>query len=364
MEGTVEVKICYLSSVNSPHTIKWCKFFSEKQHEIHLITFDQGEIENVNVHYIDLKITSQSSRIKKLAFLFSFKKVKKIIKEINPDIIHAHRTTGYAFVSALSNFHPYILSVWGSDVYDLPKNPIYKKFVQFNLKKSDYIFSTSKAMKGRVNELIKKEVIVTPFGVDINLFRPVNGFKNDQKKIIGTVKTLSPKYGIDYLIRAFKIVKERNVDANLELHIAGRGEQEMQLKKLCRALKIDKQVKFLGFLNQEKVIETFNSFDISVFPSNSESFGVAAVEAQACGVPVIVSNVGGLPEATKPGFSSLVVESKNEGQLADAIEQLLNNNQLRKDMARNARKFVEENYNINDNFGKVESIYQRILNEN
>ena len=72
--------------------------------------------------------------------------------------------------------------------------------------------------------------------------------------------------------------------------------------------------------------------------------------------------MGGLPEATKPGFSSILVERKNEKQLADAIENLVNDDKLRRKMGKKARIFVEENYDINDNFGEVEYIYKRIIN--
>lgn len=355
------MRICYLSGANSPHTVKWCNFFSKKGHEIHLISFDKGEIDNVKIHHIDLKIESSSSRIKKIRYLFAFNRIRQLINEIQPDILHAHRTTGYAFVAGMSNFHPYILSVWGSDVYDLPENIIYKKFVQYNLNKADYIFSTSKAMKNQVNKLVKREVIVTPFGVDIDKFRPLNKIKNNNKIIVGTIKTLSPKYGIEYLIKAFKIVQDSN-NMDLELQIAGKGEQEEDLKKLCKELKLEDRVKFLGYLNQNEVIGTFNRFDIAVFPSISESFGVAAVEAQACGVPVIVSNVGGLPEATAPNYSSILVEKGDVEHLAREINKLVNDHVLRKEMGKNAREFIEKTYNIEDNFGKVEQIYEKILN--
>ena len=359
------MKICYLSGANSPHTVKWCKFFSNRGHEVHLISFDKGHIDNVIMHNIDLKVDSSSNRIKKIRYLFTFNRVRKLIKEIQPDIIHAHRATGYAFLAGVSKFHPYILSVWGSDVYDLPKNLMLKKFIQYNLNKADYIFSTSKAMKSQVQKLLitNKEIILTPFGVDINAFKPLNKVKNNDKIIIGTIKTLNPKYGIDILIKAFKIVKDSDINVDIELQIAGKGEQEKELKKLCRELNLEQNVKFLGYLNQKEVIDTFNKFDIAVFPSTFESFGVAAVEAQACGVPVIVSNVGGLPEATAPNYSSILVEKENPDQLAKEIIKLVNNHDLRKEMSKNAREFVEKTYNIEDNFGSVETVYKKIINE-
>jgi glycosyltransferase involved in cell wall biosynthesis len=356
------MRICFLSNVNSPHTKKWCSYFSMKQHEVHLISFDDGEIENVCVHHIDVNITRNSSRLKKMGYLFCSSKVKKLLDEIQPDILHAHRATGYAFVAGMSNFHPYILSVWGGDVYDLPKNILYKRFVQYNLNKADYIFSTSKAMKNQVHSLVDKEVIVTPFGVNTKVFRPIVEIKSEKRIVIGIVKTLRKEYGIDYLIRAFKVVTLENPGVNMELHIAGKGHAEPQLRELCKELKIDNQVRFLGYLNQEQVVTALNSFDLAVFPSvGNESFGVAAVEAQACGVPVIVSNIGGLPEATAPNYSSILVEKGNVEQLAREISRLVNNHELRKEMGRNAREFVKKTYNIEDNFGEVERIYEKIV---
>lgn len=359
------MKICYLSGVNSPHTKKWCEFFLEKNHEVHLISFDKGSIPGVTVHHIDLNITVNSNRIKKIKYLFSYPKVKKILSEIRPDLVHAHRATGYAFVAAMSKYHPYVLSVWGSDVYEFTDNPIAKKLVQFNLKNADYIFSTSYSMKSQVKKLVNRDVIVTPFGVDIEFFKPKQHNKETNKLVIGTIKTLDEKYGIKYLIKAFKIVLEKSIDQDIELIIAGKGNQKDELKNLCHKLGIEDKVNFLGYINQEDVVNTFNKFDIAIFPSilDSESFGVAAVEAQACGVPVIVSNVGGLPEATKPNFSSILVEKEDEKLLADAILTLIKNKDLRLKMSKNAREFVENKYNINDNFGDVESFYKKITNK-
>lgn len=143
----------------------------------------------------------------------------------------------------------------------------------------------------------------------------------------------------------------------------GLEHKRIFLLNLCEELDIKENVEFLGFINQEKVIEAFNRFDIAVFPStlDSESFGVAAVEAQACGTPVIVSNVGGLPEATYPNNSSLLVNKKSVDELAVAIEKLIEDDNLRINMGKSGRKFVEDNFNIEDNFNKVDTIYKYII---
>ncbi|HGG0418257.1 glycosyltransferase family 4 protein [Clostridium botulinum] len=359
------MKICYLADANSTHTKKWCKFFKNKEYDIHVISLNDGDIDGVTVHSFnkDLDKIRKGNSFNKISYIKYFNDIKKIIERINPDVVHAHYATSYGLLGALSGFHPYIISVWGSDVYDFPKGSFVKRrMVEYNLSKADIIMSTSKVMAKETSQYTTKNIEITPFGVNIDRFKPFSDkYKKRDNLVVGTVKTLEPKYGIEYLIRAFAKVKQRH--SNIKLEIAGVGAQKDFLLNLCEELDIKENVEFLGFINQEKVIEAFNRFDIAVFPStlDSESFGVAAVEAQACGTPVIVSNVGGLPEATYPNNSSLLVNKKSVDELAVAIEKLIEDDNLRINMGKSGRKFVEDNFNIEDNFNKVDTIYKYII---
>ncbi|MGO1470914.1 MAG: glycosyltransferase family 4 protein, partial [Tissierella sp.] len=240
----------------------------------------------------------------------------------------------------------------------------HKKSIQYVLNRADKILSTSEVMAKETKKYTNKAIEVTPFGVDTNKYKPNDQYKNENKIIIGTVKTLDPKYGVDYLIKAFANSVKNNPDLDLELHIAGKGPQEQELKQLSKKLEVFDKVRFLGFLSEDQVIKTFNSFDIAAFPSifDSESFGVAAVEAGACSVPVIVSNVGGLPEATNPGVSSIVVEKENIEELTSSLDRLINDDLLRIKMGQAGRKYVKEKFEIRDNFGKVNNIYMEFKN--
>lgn len=358
------MKICYLSDANSIHTKKLCYFFRDKGYDVSVISLNDGKIEGVKVYSMSLKIKNVSNTISKIRYLKNVAKIKRLVKEINPDILHAQYATSYGLIGSLVNYKPYILSAWGSDVYDFPKQSvIHKNIVKYNLKKADLLLSTSKVMAEETKKYTDKDILITPFGVDINKFKPNKKDKKSNEIVIGTIKTLEEKYGIEYLIKAFHILTNKHKNLNLKLKIAGKGSKENELKALCKDLKIEDKVEFLGFLHPDKVPDTLNEFDIAVFPSNSESFGVAAVEAQACGIPVIVSNVGGLMESTKPNFSSLVARRKDEVDLADKLEKLVYDDNLRISMGQNARKFVEDNYNVVDNFNYIDEIYKETLKE-
>lgn len=358
------MKICYLADINSAHTHKWLNYFVNKGYDIHVISLGEGEYPGVTVHSLEVQnnVMKEASDKSKLEYLKKIKKVRALIKEINPDILHAHYASSYGLLGAIANYHPYMISVWGSDVYDFPiKSPIHKFIIKYNLKKADCILSTSNVMKIETEKYTNKPIEVTPFGVDINKFIPKKVEK--EEIVIGTIKTLEEKYGVEYLIKAFKEVKERNKDLELKLRIGGTGSQTDYLKELTKKLSIEKEVDFLGFVQPENVVKEFQNFDLAVFPSilDSESFGVAAVEAEACGVPVVVSDVGGLMESTKPNVTSLVAKKKSVEDLADKIENLVLNKELREKMGNDARKFVEENYNLEDNFNHVNEIYTHLF---
>lgn len=357
------MKICYLSDANSIHTKKICNYFINKGYEVSVISLNSGEIAGANVYSMDLKVDKNKSSIKKLTYLKKIMEIKKIVEKINPDIIHAHYASSYGILGRLLNKKPYIVSIWGSDIYDFPKKSIlHKMVIKGNLKAADVIMSTSNVMKREAEKYTDKEILVTPFGVEVNKFKP-NKIKDNQEFVIGTIKSLEDKYGIDYLIKAFNIVKKENSNQKITLKIAGVGSKLEEYKKLTKELKLEKNIEFLGFIREKEIIERFNEFDIACFPSilDSESFGVAAVEAQSCGTAVIVSDVDGLKESTKPGVTSLMVKRKSVEDLAEKINFLVNNPQKRKEMGINAREYVIENYDINKNFEVIDRCYKKII---
>lgn len=359
------MKICYLSDAVSVHTKKWCEFFVKKGYEIVVISLRDGEIPGTKVYSLGAEGYSNKGDFAKFnSYTKRIKQVKEIIAKENPDILHAHYATSYGILGSFINYSPYFLSVWGSDIYSFPrKSFIHKKFLEYNLKKADIILSTSEDMSIEAEKYTDKNIEITPFGVYIDRFKPME-VKRDKAFTVGCIKSFIASYGLEYLIRGFKIFLDKSKDSDALLLLAGRGEQEQELKDLAKELGIEKNIKFLGFINEDEVIETFNKMDVAVFPSiHQESFGVAAVEAQACGTPTIVTDVGGLTEATKPGYSSITVRPKSSEDIADAILKLYNDEELRLQMKKNARQYVLDNFNIVDNFNYVDGLYKESINK-
>lgn len=356
------MKICFLAPAGSAHMVKWCGYFVSRGDDVHIISFTEGEIPGVTVHTIDCGADGRSSDAKKLNYLLQAKKVRRLVQDLNPDIINAHYATSYGTVAALAGLQNYVLSVWGSDIYSFPrKSPLHRALLKYSLRKAPHLFSTSRAMAEEAALYTNKSFDITPFGVDTELFSPNKKTESHSDFIIGTVKGLDYKYGIDYLIKAVGIVRQEHPEIPLQLRIAGKGPQAETFQALAEACGIADITVWLGFISQEQAAWEWANFDLGVvYSSSSESFGVAAVEAQACACPVIISDVPGLMEATKPGSTSLVVPRKDEQALAEAIAALYAQREQRCTMGRNGRQFVLDTYAYGPCFAKIERLFEDI----
>ena len=278
--------------------------------------------------------------------------LKRLLRDERPDLLNAHYASGYGTTAALAGFRPWLLSVWGSDVYDFPyesgaKGRLKGWLLRRNLRQADAVASTSEAMAQQVRRLVPdiSPVAVTPFGIDTDRFvpqpQPHGGI------VIGTVKTLAPKYGIDLLLQAFAQLRlAAGPSAALSLVIVGDGPQRAELEALSRTLGIAAHVRFVGAVPHAEVPLWLNRFDLYVAASrlDSESFGVAVLEASACGLPVVVSDVGGLPEVVLQGETGSVVPRENVAAMAQAIGRLIAAPELRRRFGAAGRERVLAHY--------------------
>ena len=353
------MKICFLAPANNYHTQKWCEYFVSKNYEVYVISLIQADINNVKVYYINSNTNPGDSDLKKLKYLSTAKKIKKIISEIKPDIISAHYATSYGMLASLVCPNNFFLSIWGSDVYNFPqKSIIHKMYLKFVLNKAKYILSTSNAMSQEISKYTSKKIYVTPFGIKMDLFNPNKKNNNNSDEfIIGTAKPLEPKYGIEYLIKAMAIIKEKRPDIKLKAKIAGTGSYESEYKLLAQKQNIN--IDWLGFISQEQVALEYANMDIAIFPStqDSESFSVSTVEAEASGTPVIISNTPGLLETTVKDKTSIVISKNNSEELANSIIYLYDNPQKRLEMGLAGRKYALNNFEYNNCFNKIEKMF-------
>lgn len=361
------MKILFLSAANSIHTVRWVNSLVKNGNEVHLVynADHQPTMQNkVDERVIQYKLKYKGN----IAYYFNAIELNKIYKKVNPDVVNAHYASGYGTLARVAKLKNVLLSVWGSDVYDFPYQSMLKKYIlKKNITYANYIASTSKNMAKQVEKIMDKnmKIFITPFGVDIQKF------KYDTKKSLqftfGVVKTLEVKYGIEYIIKAFSILLEKIKNEKLEydiiLKIYGDGGIKNQLKNLCEQLNIEQQVKFEGYIPNTEVPKVLNEMDIFCVGSilDSESFGVAAVEAMSCQIPVIASDADGFKEVIIDKETGYIVPKKDEKIMAERMYELMINDEKRKSMGKKGRERVEQLYNWDNNVENMEQIYKKIM---
>ncbi len=359
------MKIVLIAGADSIHTVRWAKSLAKLGNEVHIIS------QHSNKESFDELVTLHLLPFRGILGYFTMvPAVRKIINEIKPDIVNAHYASGYGTTARRLNFHPFILSIWGSDIFIFPyKSFLHKWVVKKNILAADMIASTSFAMAEQIRKIVPaiKQIAITPFGVDVKKFENDCQIYYDTIVTIGTVKTMDYIYGIDLLIESFSILltrfqnREDQKKIKVKLRIVGGGKQLSEYISLTRKLNIQDNVEFIGQIDHADVPNELNKLDIYVALSRSESFGVAVLEAGAAGKPVVVSNVGGLPEVVIPNETGLIVKSENVVEAADAIEKLVLNFELRKYMSFNAKTHVAKNYSWEASVKKMIGLYEETI---
>ncbi|MBU3154815.1 glycosyltransferase [Clostridium estertheticum] len=355
------VKICFLADAQSIHTRKWAQYFSGIYNEIHIISMRKTDYvyeSNVYVHVL------RSISKNKLSYFLLIKDIKKLVKEINPDILHSHYATSYGLYGRMCNFHPFIISVWGSDIYEFPKGNIAKELLlKYILKGADKVCSTSYNMAEETRKYYNEDIIITPFGVDIDKFKCYTPILSSNNITIGVIKGLEKIYGIEYLIEGFsKVIHEYKGSKELKLLIVGDGTQKIKLESLVNELGINSNVTFTGKIDNDKVPEYINMMDIVCLPSLSESFGVSAVEACACGRPILATNVGGLKEIIFDDYNGFIIKQKSSEDIKLKIIKIIRNEVQMMEFSKNARKLVLEKYSWINNAKIMDNLYKKLVN--
>lgn len=290
---------------------------------------------------------------------------KEVVIEFKPDIIHAQHLwiTPYA---ALQTGVPYVVTAHGTDLMGFRKDERYHKYALEGAKKASRIITISRQVHNDTLELYKlpeEQLILNPNGFDDNIFKVKKvdkaelfkkfGLDIASEKLVSFVGKFTDFKGIDLLIKAAR--KITDVIPEVAFAFAGDGELMLDMKKLKAELNLD-NVHFLGHQTQIDVASLYNAADVSVVPSRIEPFGLVAIEALACGTPVVATRAGGLPDFVNEKVGQLV-EMNNPEVLADAIIEELKNN-TKQTKGKYAVSYAQENYSWNKTLHRVIEIYK------
>jgi len=357
-------KLALLANAASSHTQKWATDLARRGWEIKVFSFLPGEIPGVEVVVIPKLFGGKADAILRLRW------VKKYLETWQPDLVHAHYATSFGLLGALSGLHPFVISAWGSDIFSFPKTSVlHRRLLSWILGQADILCSTSHIMAQEMTYYIPaaKPLQIIPFGVDVERFAPRRESASEPSKGVteepvtyGVAKYLYAIYGLDLLLRAFAEVSKRH-PGKVRLRLAGDGPEKENLRSLASELQIEEEIDWVGPLRNDQVADFYRALDIVVIPSRQESFGVTAVEGAACGLPVIASRIGGLPEVVLDQETGLLVPAEDVAALTAAMERLLHNPEERQHFGQAGRAFVLKNYDWQENVSQMENVYTQLL---
>jgi glycosyltransferase involved in cell wall biosynthesis len=365
------MRLLWLADANTAHTERWVNALADRGHEILLFSLTNPLPGRLPARTgVRLETAGLSSELaysaeggaRKLWYASALPKIAALQRRFRPHVSHAHYASSYGVLGMLAQLRPRVLSIWGADVYNTPhRSVLHRWIISRSIRSADMVLSTSYIMREQGLRLCRREIDVLPFGIDTSAFAPA-ATGSRTSTVIGTVKSLEDKYGIDVLLHAFASLRRERASAALHLLIVGGGSLEHALKELAQSLGIAPAVTFAGRVPYARAPEMHNSLDIAVFPSveDSESFGVSVIEAQACARPVVVSRVGGLPEVIIEGETGLIVPPRDARALASAIGLLLDDPARAAAMGLAGRRHVTANYDLGACVDTLEGHYAKL----
>ena len=347
---------------------------SKKGHEVHFITYSQHvrlELLGANVHFHEVHVPNYPLFHYQPYELALSSKIVDMVKAHQIDVLHVHYAIPHAYAGYMAKkmLHeegidlPIVTTLHGTDITLVGSHPFYKTAVTFSINKSDAVTSVSQSLKEDTQRLFntKKDITVIPNFIDLDKYKPTT--KNYQRnllampdeRVIAHISNFRSVKRIPDVIHIFHAIQK---DIPSKLMMIGEGPEREKAEQLCVELNIENKVVFLGNSNEVNKILCFS--DLFLLPSQTESFGLSALEAMASGVPVVSSNSGGLPEVNingVSGFLSPVGDIKSMSQ--NAIHILKNPNDL--ETFKKGAKSTASKFDIHQIVPSYEKVYKTAL---
>jgi glycosyltransferase involved in cell wall biosynthesis len=351
------MRICFLADGKSFHTQRWVDYFVEKGHQCHLLSLEKG-IQTKAVHLV----LKSNSPVNALNFILAVPQVKKILKEIAPDILNAHFASAYGFTGALTGFKPLVISCWGSDILISPKKSfLHKLRVKYALSRADLITSDGQDLAQAVDKLgvPGQKIVVSPMGIDQNLLK-IREQRSQKLFTILITRKLEPLYDLEtFLKAASEVVK--NYKEKVKFIITGDGSQKENLLRLSQKLGLNKSVEFKNFLPRDEFLNLFQRADIYVSTSLSDSTSVALLEAMASGLIPVVTDIPGNREWIKQGENGFLFSPKNHQALAKKILFAISNFDKLNKIREENLSLIKKTALWEDNMEKIEHRFLQLI---
>ena len=347
---------------------------SRKGHQVHFITYRQPvrlELLSSNVHFHEVNVPDYPLFHYQPYELALSSKLVDMVKVHKIDVLHVHYAIPHAYAAYMAKkmLHeegitiPIVTTLHGTDITLVGSHPFYKTAVTFSINKSDAVTSVSQNLKEDTQRLFNtnKEIKVIPNFIDIDKYETTftdcdrDLLALPEERVITHVSNFRPVKRIADVIEIFFKIQN---ELPAKLMMVGEGPERKQAEQLCKTYDIEDKVVFLGNSNEVDKILCFS--DLFLLPSQTESFGLAALEAMASGVPVISSNSGGIPEVNIEGVSGFLSPVGAVDEMAQNAIKILKDEAVLETFKKEA-KATASKFDIHEIVPFYEAIYEEAL---
>lgn len=348
---------------------------ARRGHEIHFITYSQPvrlALLNPNIHYHEVHVPEYPLFHYQPYELALSSKLVDMVKLYKIELLHVHYAIPHAYAGYMAKKMlkeqgiriPMVTTLHGTDITLVGNHPFYKPAVSFSINHSDIVTSVSQDLKDDTYRLfdIKREIEVIPNFIEIDQNRLDRNsdchrslMATETQKIVTHISNFRKVKRIPDVIKIFNEIQKK---MPAKLMMVGDGPEKAPAEELCEQLGISDKVIFFG--NSHEISKILCFSDLFLLPSETESFGLAALEAMASGVPVVSSNTGGLPEVNKEGFSGYLGNVGDVEYMAEKAISILSDDKVLLQFKENALKVAQE-FDIQNVMPMYERVYRKAL---
>lgn len=349
---------------------------AHRGHEIHFITYRQPvrlALLNSNVHYHEVNVPEYALFHYQPYELALSSKLVDMVKLYKIELLHVHYAIPHAYAGYMAKqmlkdegiILPMVTTLHGTDITLVGNHPFYKTAVSFSINKSDIVTSVSQSLKDDTYKLfnIKKEIHVIPNFIELDKIRNESQISchrsvmaKKEERIVTHISNFRKVKRIPDIIKIFYKIQEK---IPAKLMMVGDGPEKSRAEQLCKELGIEDKVIFFG--NSNEIDQILSYSDLFLLPSETESFGLAALEAMAWSVPVISSNTGGLPEVNFDGISGYLSDVGDVDSMAENALKILSDDTTLAQFRESALS-VAQQFDIKNILPLYEALYHEAIN--
>ena len=366
LEG--RLTLAYLGDPNSIHVVRWLGFFARRGHDVHLIRANDRPIspdldERITVH----PFPAQSRyRVRLAATIQARRRLYRLLADIGADVLHAHYLTGYAWLARLSGFRPYVVTVWGSDVFVTAReSPLTRGWAWAALHGAALVTADSTDLAGAAINLgaRRDHVRIVQFGVDTARFTPGPASAElrrrlalQQPRIIFAPRSIAPIYHTTTAVEAMAQLPD---DVGLVLTAANAVVPYIDaVRERIRALQLEDRVRIVAGIEHADMVDYYRLADVVLSIPESDGTPVSVLEAMSCGRIVVATDVPSVREWLAPVTPELLVPAGNETATAAAISRALETDEDQ--IAPRLREIVVERADHERNMTEMEGQYRAL----